>query len=366
MGTELEIRENPFGLRAEEKERVLTAQLSELTEYHRQRCGSYRRMLEALGYEQGSAARCSGLPFLPVTLFKTLRLSSMEEEENCKVLTSSGTGGQLRSQIVLDGETRTRQQMALASVGGDFLGTARMPMLVIDCPSTVKERSRFSARASGILGFSLFGTHRTFALREDMTLDAEVLLDFLRRFGDRPFFMFGFTYMVWQNFCLELERRGIRADCSNGVLVHGGGWKKLGDRQVSRAEFRERLREVCGLRRTHDYYGMAEQAGSIFMECEYGHLHCSDYSEIFFRRAEDFSLCAPGERGLIQVLSVVPKSYPGHSLLTEDEGRLLGVDDCPCGRYGAYFEVLGRAPRAELRGCGDTWAEQAADLGESA
>jgi hypothetical protein len=63
-----------------------------------------------------------------------------------------------------------------------------------------------------------------------------------------------------------------------------------------------------------------------------------------------------GSTGLIQVLSVLPKSYPGHSLLTEDLGTILGQDDCSCGWNGKYFKVLGRIPQAELRGCSDTFA----------
>ena len=47
-------------------------------------------------------------------------------------------------------------------------------------------------------------------------------------------------------------------------------------------------------------------------------------------------------------------SYPGHSLLTEDMGAILGVDDCPCGRKGKYFRIDGRIPQAEIRGCSDT------------
>ena len=62
------------------------------------------------------------------------------------------------------------------------------------------------------------------------------------------------------------------------------------------------------------------------------------------------------EKGLIEVVSSIPKSYPGHVLLTEDEGILLGEDDCPCGRKGKYFNVLGRIKNAEIRGCSDTYA----------
>ena len=101
---------------------------------------------------------------------------------------------------------------------------------------------------------------------------------------------------------------------------------------------------------------MAEQVGSIYLECEYGHYHASVFSDVITRRIEDFSPCEIGEKGIIQVVSVVPRSYPGHSLLTEDEGVILGVDDCPCGRKGKYIKVFGRIKNAEIRGCSDTYA----------
>ena len=138
-------------------------------------------------------------------------------------------------------------------------------------------------------------------------------------------------------------------------MIHGGGWKKLANQQITREDFKRCLRDAFGIRQIHDYYGMAEQAGSIFMECEHGRLHCSDYSDVLIRRPGDFSLCRIGESGIIQVCSTLPKSYPGHCILTEDEGILLGIDDCPCGRPGASFAVKGRLEKAEIRGCSDVY-----------
>jgi hypothetical protein len=172
--------------------------------------------------------------------------------------------------------------------------------------------------------------------------------------------LFGFTFMIWQHFYKELLRKkeetGNVLDLSKGILIHGGGWKKLISEAVSPEEFKRRLEDVCGLKKVHDYYGMVEQTGCIYMECECGHLHASIFSDVLMRRADDFSVCGIGEKGIIQVLSVLPESYPGHSLLTEDEGVLLGEDDCPCGRKGKYFKVIGRLKNAEIRGCSDTYA----------
>ena len=170
-----------------------------------------------------------------------------------------------------------------------------------------------------------------------------------------------FTFMIWEYFYKELERlksEGIRFDLSNGIMIHGGGWKKLSKESVSPKEFHHRLNSVCLLDRIHDYYGMVEQTGCIYMQCEHGHLHASIFSDIVARRAKDFSVCDYGEKGILQVVSVLPESYPGHSLLTEDEGIILGEDDCPCGRKGKYFEIIGRIKNAEIRGCSDTFTKR--------
>ena len=90
------------------------------------------------------------------------------------------------------------------------------------------------------------------------------------------------------------------------------------------------------------------------MECESGFLHTSIYSDIIFRRYKDFSVCQIGEEGIVQLISLLPISYPGHSILTEDLGTLLGIDNCSCGRKGKYFKINGRIKNAEVRGCSDT------------
>jgi hypothetical protein len=90
------------------------------------------------------------------------------------------------------------------------------------------------------------------------------------------------------------------------------------------------------------------------MECDQGFLHCPNFADIVIRNPLNLELAEFNEEGVIQVLSILPVSYPGHSLLTEDLGTIHGEDDCTCGRKGKYFTVSGRMPLAELRGCSDT------------
>lgn len=346
----------PYGVDKLEKEKILLDRMNELTDFHMKRCDMYGNMLNAIQYSSENVKHIEDVPFIPVSLFKELELMSIHKDEVFKTMTSSGTSGQAVSKIYLNKETASNQQKTLAKIVTEFTGKSRMPMLIIDSPSVVKNRAMFSARGAGILGFSIFGADRTYALDNDMNLDIDAIEAFLDRHKGEKVLLFGFTFMVWQHFYKELLKAECKIDLSNGILIHGGGWKKLQSEAVSHEKFRECLTSVCGLYDVHDYYGMVEQTGCIYMECEHGHLHASTYSDVIMRRPKDFSVCEIGEKGIIQVISALPESYPGHSLLTEDEGIILGEDDCPCGRKGKYFEILGRIKNAEIRGCSDTYA----------
>lgn len=349
----------PYALGETEKTDLLTKRLAELSARHMDGCPAYKRMMDSIGFDVGEAAAYYDYPFLPVRLFKEMELKSVPEGQIRKTMTSSGTTGQAVSKIFLDRETAASQQKALGKIVSSFTGASRMPMLIIDSPSVLRQREQFSARGAGILGFSIFARDKAYALNDEMALDIEGVNAFLQQHAGEPIFLFGFTFMIWRHFYKELKRlaeKGVSFDFSNGILIHGGGWKKIASEAVLPGQFKEALKQVCGLHRIYDYYGMVEQTGCIYMECEHGHLHASIYSDVITRRVEDFSVCEIGETGIIQVVSVLPESYPGHSLLTEDEGVILGVDDCPCGRKGKYFQVLGRLKNAEIRGCSDTYA----------
>jgi phenylacetate-coenzyme A ligase PaaK-like adenylate-forming protein len=346
----------PFSLNKAEKEKLLTMRLLELTKRHITNCPEYAAMMRSVGFDADRCKSYYDIPFLPVSLFKELELKSIPQEDVFKVITSSGTTGQAVSKIYLDKETAGVQQKVLVKIVSEFTGSTRMPMLIIDSPSVIKNRDMFSARGAGILGFSIFGTDKVYALNDDMEIDIPAVEAFLEKHKGKKLMLFGFTFMVWLHFYKELFRLDNKPDLRNGVLIHGGGWKKLISEAVSKDEFKMRLTDVCGICDIHDYYGMVEQTGCIYMECECGHLHASVFSDVITRRHTDFSPCAVGEPGIVQVVSVLPESYPGHSLLTEDEGVIIGEDDCPCGRKGKYFNINGRLKLAEIRGCSDTYA----------
>ncbi len=345
---ELLEQESPYSLLEAQKNQIIKLELDALDQFHKSNCLIYRRILNARG---------DGRHYLPVRLFKLLDLKSVSRENVYKVLTSSGTTSQVVSKISLDSETAKLQTKVLVHIMQSFIGRKRLPMLIIDHPNVIKDRTNFSARGAGILGLSNFGRSHTYALNDDMTLNLDAVNEFYDAFGDQEVLLFGFTFMVWEYYISELKKNNIKLPKNNSILIHSGGWKKLQDRAVDNHTFKKECHSWAGISRVHNFYGMVEQVGSIFVECEKGFLHAPNFADI--RAVDIATMCDKpfGEEGVICVESIIPKSYPGHRLLTEDQGTIYGVDNCQCGRKGKYFLISGRLKKAEVRGCSDTHSQ---------
>ena len=358
MNTQSYLDIPPFSLGKKEKRALLTSQLSSLTRHHYTTCPEYQQIVNALGCNVDCENSIEEFPFLPVRLFKMHELKSIPQQDIVKTMTSSGTTGQSVSKIMLDKTTSVNQTKALAKIVATVIGGHRLPMLILDTEECLKNRDFFSARAAGIQGFSIFASKRLFALDENMQLRLPAIHNFMEENRGRTVLMYGFTSIIWQHVYKALKAAGQKLQCEQGIVIHGGGWKKLTTEKVTPEDFKFSLGEVLGARRVYDYYGMVEQTGSIFVECEFGRLHAPIYSDVLIRRPHDFSLAELGEAGIIQLVSCLPVSYPGHSILTEDVGMVLGEDDCPCGRCGKTLKVSGRLRNAEVRGCSDVYAEK--------
>lgn len=351
-----------FSIDQDEKSRLICAEMSDLVDHHRAGCSEYARICATLGV----AERFDDLgqvPYLPVSLFKTHELRSVPDDQVFKVMTSSGTTGQAVSRVVLDRETAALQSKALSKIMRHVIGNQRLPMLIIDTPSVIKDRKMFSARGAGLLGMMPFGRDHFYALDDEMRLDLSGLQHFLRDRKPGPVLIFGFTFMVWKYFLQALAETGTTIDLSGGVLVHSGGWKKLTEEAVGNAQFRAATAEVTGLTRVHNFYGMVEQVGSVFLEGDDGFLYPPNFADVIIRDPQTWLPAENGVSGVVEVLSVLPRSYPGHALLTEDLGVVHGIGQAASGWSGKQLEIIGRVPRSELRGCSDT---HAFDSGRSA
>lgn len=324
-----------------DREAELTPALAELTAHHRIACPAYDRILSALAIPRDRAyGTVADLPWLPVGLFRTHELRSVPADQVFRVLTSAGAGP---SRVYLDRAAAAGQATHLARTLRAVLPGRRLPMLVVDSMSVT---AGSSARGADVLAMAVFGRDHVYALDERMCPDLAAVKGFLAVHGREPFLVFGFTCLVWQHLYQVAVEHGL--DLSQGILVHTGGGQRLA--AVDCAEFRRRFAEDTGLTRIHGYYGMVEQIGTVFVEGPSGgSLYCPDFADVVIRDPRTWAAQPVGVPGLIEVVSTLPRSYPGHVLLTEDVGVLHGVDD---GDWpGRRFGVLGRLPGAEAPGC---------------
>jgi|WetSurMetagenome_2_1015567.scaffolds.fasta_scaffold32253_2 phenylacetate-coenzyme A ligase PaaK-like adenylate-forming protein len=317
-------------------------------------------MYGKLGISPESIDRLDDVPFVPVQMFKSFDLAICEKSEIFRLLKSSGTTGGSQSIVPLNKRTSSNQTKALKSIMQSFMGPKRRRMLVIDHEGINAPNAELTARGAGVRGLSLFSKGMHYLLRQegsDLSLNKDAIAAISSRNDDA--YIFGFTYIIWSEFYHRAKDAGLRLELPNSVIFHSGGWKKMEDRKVSREVFSSSIAEIFGTSpsKVHDFYGMAEQTGVIFVECEYGHKHVPDFAQVIIRDLRTLRPCGIGEGGLIQVSSPLADSYYSQAILTEDKGMLLGIDDCPCGRKGRYFQVSGRVARSEVRGCGDTYRE---------
>tara|TARA_B110001454_G_scaffold195091_1_gene197124 strand:- start:144 stop:1205 length:1062 start_codon:yes stop_codon:yes gene_type:complete len=326
--------------------------IAKLTKFHINKSKKYKKILNFLKFNK-KIIKIEDVPFIPSRLFKEIELKSIPNSMIFKTLTSSGTSTGQLSKIYLDKENAVNQIKALNKIMFSILGSKRLPMLIIDRDPKVEDRSTFNAKSAAIYGFSLFGRSHTFLLNKNNEINYDLLNKFIKKFGDKKFFIFGFTSSIFEFLITKLNNQLLKLKFKNGILLHGGGWKKMIDLKIDNVTFKKKLLSKLSLKKVYNYYGLIEQTGSIFLECQKcGHFVTSIFSDILIRD-KNFKLVNNGERGFIQLLSLLPTSYPGHSILTEDIGEIVKKNNCSCSKLGKQFIVYGRAEESEIRGCSD-------------
>lgn len=349
-----------YGLDPPERQAALLGLLKRELAYASERNAGFRNYVEHWPVDFQSARSIADLPYLPVGAFKANPpLSLVGAGEIKRTLTSSSTSGQVPSRVVLDAPTARRMTKGVTAIIRNFIGSARRPYLVIDVPENLTPQAQLGARGAAIQGLGAFATETASCLRLDQhgepTLELEKLLDCAQRWRNTDVLVYGFTYVIWTQLIQPLQRRGIALYMPKVHALHSGGWKRLEQQAVTKDLFVRDVAAVfgCSPDRVIDYYGMVENVGVVYPDCERGNKHVPAFAEVIIRDPLTLAPVNAGQQGLVQVCSVLPTSFPGFLVLTDDMGEVIGYDGCLCGRRGTYFRFVRRVPRAEVRGCGN-------------
>jgi len=360
QGIEGQLAAPLYGLDPKERHDSLLALLKKELAYACDRNPLFRNYVEHWPVHFHKADTLADLPYLPVGAFKSNPpLALVDTYEVKRTLTSSATTSQVPSRVVLDAETAKRMTKGVTTIIKDFIGSARRPYLVIDTPENLSTQGELGARGAAIQGLGSFATEVVCCLRRDpegnTSLDLERLLDCAAKWRETEVLAYGFTYVIWTQLVQPLQRQGITLDIPNVRVLHSGGWKRLEREAVTKDAFIGGVASVfgCSPDRVIDFYGMVENVGVVYPDCERGNKHVPAFAEVVVRNPMTLEPVAVGQQGLVQVCSVLPTSFPGFLVLTDDMAEIIDYDQCPCGRRGTSFRFAGRVPKAEVRGCGN-------------
>ena len=336
----------PYGERDDTR---FLEEMNSLTLHHVMGCKGFARIWP----DWERAENIEGLPFIHVGVFKHMELKT--EGENVKhertALSSSTTG--VSSRIVLDEQSSKLQTESTTKILADFVGKKKRPLLILDSANSLRRRGELSARVAAAMSLRPLSSDIQFLLEDPDNPDsmkwgllAEMLAD------HDELLVYGFSWVLWLAWGSRALPDEIKSALSRKKVhfLHSGGWKKLEDIKISRDEFDSALLgSVHASSKVIDFYGLVEQLGIIYPLCDHGVRHIPVWADIIVR--DTYTLVSiKGEVGQLQLLNSITYGAPYHSVLTEDIGRII-PGKCPCGRSGKRFELLGRIPKSEVRGC---------------
>jgi phenylacetate-coenzyme A ligase PaaK-like adenylate-forming protein len=354
-----------YGLGQQIKEKIFIDAMREVSIHHYNNCKPYRNLCDKRGFNPNRFLNITEIPYLSTSLFKDVLLLSIEKDQVFREIHSSATTSGRSSRIGIDKETSRRQTKCFNKVVVDRIGQDRRKFIILDVPSSVGRDSVASARSSTIRSLLFCASEYVTCINETngkLSLDEDKLRRELREAENsgEPVVIFGFTFVLYSLVLRRLLDGSIRYKLPGSKIVHIGGWKKLEAEKVSPEKLVTDCSEVFGVPKSSviDFYGFTEQAGLIYPTCEEGVRHAPFWVEIIVRDPLTLEPLPEGKEGLMQFITPIQTSYPGHSVLTDDIGSIIGVDGCNCGRKGTTFKIIGRAANAEVRGCGDIMAEK--------
>jgi hypothetical protein len=335
---------------AKRDDAAFLAEMNALSAHHLNGCEAYKRIWP----DSGTAECLEDLPWLHVEVFKHLDLrTAVDGSKHVRTLLSSATSSGVSSRIALDTRSSEYQSQSSLSVLKDFIGDEQQPLCILDSASALRGGRQISARIAAAMSLKPLASQLYFLLEDSndpASLKWPELLEAID--GHDAFMVYGFTWMLWLAWVEQaFPDDVVKALAGKRItFVHSGGWKKLEAQKVSPATFDAKLKEdLDPASQVMDFYGLVEQVGMIFPLCPCGYRTAPAWADVLVRDPVS-GACLEEDVGQLQLMNTISWGAPYHNVLTEDLGRLV-PGACSCGRSGTVFELMGRIPKSEVRGC---------------
>ncbi|MBK9533403.1 MAG: acyl transferase [Chitinophagaceae bacterium] len=306
----------------------------ELFNYQYQSNGVYRQYCDALKINTDAVDSLQKIPFLPISFFKTHKVTSGEFEGGT-IFESSGTTGSVNSKHYVKDLDLYRE--SFTTCFEKFYGPPRDKCILGLLPSYLERKnsslvmmveSLIAAGENPLSGFYLYDhekLHRTLMHNELLKI---------------PTLLIGVTYAL-----LDFAEK-YPMQLRHTIVMETGGMKGRRE-EMTRQEVHAQLMESLGLSLVHSEYGMTELLSQAYSKGD-GIFHCPGWMKVLLRDEDDpFKVSmAPGNnsRSVTGVINIIDLAniYSCAFIATDDIGRLHANES---------FEVLGRIDSSDIRGC---------------
>ncbi len=322
----------------------------ELFAFQFARCPPYARFCRGRGRTPETLAGWREIPPVPTGAFKELALRSHPAERTCKTFRTSGTATRRRGALHLD-TLELYEASLLASFRRFVLpaaasGAAPLPIHVL-APAPDEMPDSSLSHMFGCVVKRLGGVGSGFHAKGGQ-LDRGPLVAALAKASERGTpLLLGGTAFAFVHLLEALAADGRRFALPSGSrLMETGGFKGRA-REIAREELWSELEQALGIpvERCVNQYGMTE-LGSQFYDsvlAEPGEPRRKlgpPWARVRIVDPRNGEEVRPGATGIVTVVDLA------------NTGSVLAVQTADLGRrLGDGFEVLGRAPGAEARGC---------------
>jgi hypothetical protein len=312
-------------------------------------CAPYRRFCEGRGRTPGCVTRWQDVPAVPTGAFKELALTSFPLETTRATFRTSGTATAARGALHLD--TLAVYEASLEPAFArhllpDLAAGARARIHVLAPPRREAPDSSLSHMFDRMLAVA--GDDASGHWVAGGALDAGRALRELDALGDAggPLLLCG-TAFAFVHLLEALESRGRRVALPASARVMETGGFKGRSRELSREALYAWIEDRLGVppARVVNQYGMTE-LGSQFYDSVLREPSAPrrklapPWTRVRLLAPDGAGEVAPGKTGRIAIVDLA-NTGSVCALETADLGRALGDG----------FEVLGREPGAEARGC---------------
>lgn len=306
----------------------------ELFNYQYQNNAIYRKYCDALNVNAAEVDNIKKIPFLPISFFKTHKVTTTSFETEM-VFESSGTTQTLNSKHYVKDISIYKE--SFTNCYRKFYGPPQSKCVLGLLPSYLERKNSslvlmteelINASNNNLSGFYLYDyekLHRTLLHNELLKL---------------PTLLIGVTYALLdfaEKFPLTLR---------NTIVMETGGMKGRRE-EMTRQEVHAQLQNSFGLSLIHSEYGMTELLSQAYSKGD-GIFHCPGWMKILLREEDDpFNLIAnedAKEKSLTGIINIIDLAniYSCCFIATDDIGRL---------HANSSFEVLGRMDNSDVRGC---------------